>query len=87
MRPGCSERGDIEVNNEVARFMMQQIDERVAKRKRPLDIVLAWRLDRIREVVAAGYVLTGEQEQTLTRNYERFSDPDRLKWGSHVRIR
>jgi|GEM_PF-6617166 len=67
--------------------MMQQIDERVAKRKRPLDIVLAWRLDRIREVVAAGYVLTGEQEQTLTRNYERFSDPDRLKWGSHVRIR
>jgi len=75
------------VNNEVARFMMQQIDERVAKRKRPLDIVLAWRLDRIREVVAAGYVLTGEQEQTLTRNYERFSDPDRLKWGSHVRIR
>lgn len=75
------------MNNEVARFMMQQIDERVAKRKRPLDIVLAWRLDRIREVVAAGYVLTGEQEQTLTRNYERFSDPDRLKWGSHVRIR
>ena len=73
------------MNSEVARFMMSQIDERVARRKRPLDIVLAWKLDRVRDAVNAGAVLTGEQEEILTRNYERFSDPDRLKWGHVVR--
>ncbi len=75
------------MDHAVAKFMMGQIDERVAKRKRPLDIVLAWKLDRVREVVNAGRELTGAQEEILQRNYERFSDPDRLKWGSHVRIR
>ena len=74
------------MNPEVAQFMMSQIDERVAKRKRPLDKVLAWKLDRVREIVTAGKEMTAAQAELLLKNYERFSDPDRMKWGAHVRI-
>lgn len=74
------------MKQDVAAFMMQQIDEHISKRKRPLDIVLAWKLDRVREAVASGKELTHEQEQTLEKNYLRFTDPTRLKWGTHVRI-
>ena len=74
------------MDHAVAKFMMGQIDERVAKRKRPLDKVLAWKLDRVREIVTAGKEMTAAQAELLLKNYERFSDPDRMKWGAHVRI-
>ena len=73
------------MKNEVAVFMLKEIDVKLGLRKRPIDKVLAWKLDQVREAVNAGAVLTGEQEEILTRNYERFSDPDRLKWGHAVR--
>lgn len=53
---------------------------RIARRKRPLDIVLAWKLDKVREAVNAGAVLTGEQEAFLKRSYEWNTDPARIKW-------
>lgn len=74
------------MNNEVAQFMISQIDQRVAMRKRPLDKVLAWKLSRVREAIIARQTLTLAQADLLLKNYGRFSDPDRMKWGSHVRI-
>jgi hypothetical protein len=73
------------MKNEVAAFMMREIDARIAKRKRKLDLVLEWKLDRVREVVETGVDIGGLFEEILKRNYERFSDPDRLKWGHAVR--
>ena len=73
------------MKNEVARFMMREIDARIAKRKRRLDLVLEHKLNQLRFEVDGGREITGASEDLLKRNYERFSDPDRLKWGHAVR--
>jgi hypothetical protein len=70
----------MKMKNEVAKFMMKEIDARIARRKRPLDPVLAHKLGHVREAVNAGAVLTGEQEAFLKRSYEWNTDPARIKW-------
>lgn len=74
------------MKNEVARFMMKEIDGKLAERKRRIDPVLAHKLDQVRRTVEIGADLTGIEEEVLSLNYQRFTDPNRLKWGSHVRI-
>lgn len=74
------------MKNEVAVFMLNQINERIRKRKRPIDPVLAFKIDQVQNRAILGRDLNSEDSIFLTKQYERFSDPDRLKWGSHVRI-
>ena len=75
------------MKNEVAKFMMQQIDERIAKRKRRLDLVLEHKLNLLRFEIDGGRDITGADEEILKNNYGRFTDPTRLKWGHAVRPR
>jgi len=66
--------------------MIKEIDVKLGLRKRPIDKVLAWKLDQVRKTVDSGADLTGTEEKILNFNWQRFTDPIRLKWGSHVRI-
>lgn len=75
------------MKNEVALFMLQEIDKKLATRKRPIDPILAHKLEKVRETVKSGADLTGTEEEILNLNYLRFTDPDRLKWGNAVRLK
>lgn len=74
------------MKNEVARFMLKEIDARIAKRRRAIDKILNHKIDQVRFKVERGYDLDPQDSIFLEKQYERFSDPDRLKWGAHVRI-
>ena len=74
------------MKNEVASFMIREIDAKLASRKRKIDPVLEHKLNKVREVVEAGADLSGIEEELVNLNYARFTDPDRMKWGSHVRL-
>ncbi len=67
--------------------MLKEIDVKLGLRKRPIDKVLAWKLDQVRKTVESGADLTGTEEEILKFNWTRFTDPQRLKWGSFVRPR
>ena len=73
------------MKNEVAVFMLKEIDAKFATRKKRIDQVLAWKLDQVRRTVESGADLTGTEEAILDFNYTRFTDPNRLKWGHVVR--
>lgn len=74
------------MKNEVARFLMKEIDAKLASRKRRIDPVLEHKLNKVRQVVASGADLSGVEEELLKINHERFTDPNRLKWGHAVRL-
>jgi hypothetical protein len=74
------------MKNEVAAFMIREIDAKLATRKRKIDPVLEHKLNKVREVVDAGADLSGIEEEILNLNYARFTDPNRLKWGHAVRL-
>ena len=74
------------MKNEVAAFMLREIDAKLASRKRKIDPVLEHKLNKVREVVETGADLSGVEEEILKINWTRFTDPNRLKWGHAVRI-
>lgn len=74
------------MKNEAARFMIREIDKKIASRKRRIDPVLEHKLNKVREVVESGADLSGVEEEILTINYGRYTDPNRLKWGHAVRL-
>ena len=74
------------MKNEVARFMVSEIRKALTLRKRPLDAVLTYKLNFVFARVDADVALTDSDAEFLEKNYTRFTDPSRLKWGSHVRI-
>ncbi len=68
------------MKNTLAAFMVKEIDARIAKRKRPIDKVLAFKISVLRAKVTAGLNLTTPDANFLEQNYLRFTDPTRIKW-------
>ena len=68
------------MKNEVAAFMIREIDKKLASRKRRIDPVLEHKLNKVREVVESGADLSGVEEEILKVNFERFTELARIKW-------
>lgn len=73
------------MNNEAARWMLKEIDERISKRKRPLDFVTTKWLERVRQHIEGGFDLPKNDETQFSEFWGRMTDPARLKWGNAVR--
>lgn len=73
------------MKNEVARFMLKEIDDKLRYRRK--DAFLLRRLESIRPTIEAGADLTGSEEAWLDVTWQRMTDPARLKWGNAVRPR
>lgn len=68
------------MDNRAAKFMFKEIDERLAKRRRPLPVEISKKLDRLRIATVAGHDITDKDDAFLIDQYYRATEPKRLKW-------
>jgi hypothetical protein len=73
------------VKNEVAKFMLKEIDEKIAKRRKSLAFSSSILLVRVRSRIEAGGDLGANDAECFQQLWQRMTDPARLKWGNFVR--
>lgn len=65
------------MNNSGLKFMLKEIDERIAKRRKPVQFVTLNFLKRIRPSIDAGIGISENDSLYLSQLHERFTDAQR----------
>ena len=68
------------MNAEASLFMLKEIDARIAKRRRPVPTFVTSQIEQIRFKAVRGYDLDVRETVFLKDQYERMTDPSRIKW-------
>lgn len=68
------------MKNEAAKFMLKEIDERLAKRRKPLECAKVIMLGRVRHRIQLCVELNDQDGKFLTELHQRMTEPARLKW-------
>jgi hypothetical protein len=68
------------MDNAAAKWMLEEIDTRVARRRRPVPDGTLIRLRVVRFKIDNGSRLDQYDAQFLTQLYERMTEPARIKW-------